>query len=164
MSDGKIRDVGDDTATSVPSRPRSERRIGPWGSVARLVVGIGAVAAALVAGPSPTEIVAGLVVLPAIELAVLLVLRRPGSAPLRIGGGAGHAVNWAVGIVLFVASTEAALLFYGASILLAFVRGYAGCEIFAISNWLRRRDDQIVCPIFSPIDSAEARRDGSVPR
>ena len=58
---------------------------------------------------------------------------------------------------------RAALLFYCASILIAFVRGYAGCEIFAISNWLRRRDDQIVCPLFSPIDYLEARRAGHEP-
>ena len=41
--------------------------------------------------------------------------------------------------------------------------GYAGCEIFAISNWVRRRDDQIVCPLFSPIDQAEARQAGADP-
>ena len=58
---------------------------------------------------------------------------------------------------------QAALLFYGASIVLALVRGYAGCEIFAISNWLRQRDDQIVCPVFSPIDHAEARRANADP-
>ena len=33
----------------------------------------------------------------------------------------------------------------------------AGCEVLAISNWLLRRDDQVGCVVFSPIDAAEAR-------
>ena len=162
MRDGIIRDV--DAGTRASTRIRTGRQIGTWGSVARLVVGLGAIVAAAVVGPSPAELALGLVALPAIELGLLLVIRRPGAPPLRVDGGAGHAINWAVGVALFVVSTEAALLFYGVSILLAFARGYAGCEIFAISNWLRRRDDQIVCPIFSPIDAAEARRAGTGPR
>ncbi len=45
----------------------------------------------------------------------------------------------------------------GGSALLAAIRGYAGCEVFAVANWLRRRDDQISCAVFSPIDTLEAR-------
>jgi hypothetical protein len=56
---------------------------------------------------------------------------------------------------------DAALLFYGASMLLAAVRGYAGCEVLAVSNWLLRRDDQIGCLLFWPIDHAERRRTGA---
>ena len=37
---------------------------------------------------------------------------------------------------------DAAVTFVGASMLLAAARGYAGCEVLAISNWLLRRDDQ----------------------
>lgn len=33
-------------------------------------------------------------------------------------------------------TSDAALLFYGASMLLAALRGYAGCEVLAVSNWL----------------------------
>jgi hypothetical protein len=42
--------------------------------------------------------------------------------------------------------------------LLAAVRGDAGCEVLAVSNWLLRRDDQIGCLLFWPIDHAERRR------
>jgi hypothetical protein len=46
----------------------------------------------------------------------------------------------------------AAFVFYGASMLLAAVRGYSGCEVLAASNWLLRRDDQIGCLVLSPLD------------
>jgi hypothetical protein len=52
-------------------------------------------------------------------------------------------------------TSDAALLFYGASMLLAGLRGYAGCEVLAVSNWLLRRDDQVGCVVFSPIDQFE---------
>jgi hypothetical protein len=39
--------------------------------------------------------------------------------------------------------------------LLAAARGYAGCEVLAISNWLLRRDDQVGCMRFAPIDHVE---------
>jgi hypothetical protein len=52
-------------------------------------------------------------------------------------------------------TSDAALLFYGSSMLLAALRGYAGCEVLAISNWLLRRDDQVGCVVFSPIDQLE---------
>ena len=53
--------------------------------------------------------------------------------------------------------SDAALLFYRGSMLLAAVRGYAGCEVLAFSNWLLRRDDLIGCAPFWPIDAIEAR-------
>ena len=52
---------------------------------------------------------------------------------------------------------DAALLFIGSTLVLAAVRGYAGCEVTAISNWLLRRDDQVGCVVFSPLDAAEAQ-------
>ena len=39
----------------------------------------------------------------------------------------------------------------------AAIRGYAGCEALAISNWLLKRDDQLGCLFFSPIDYAERK-------
>jgi hypothetical protein len=47
--------------------------------------------------------------------------------------------------------------------LVAAIRGYAGCEILAISNWLLRRDDQLGCVVLSPIDAAERRLHGAGP-
>ena len=69
-------------------------------------------------------------------------------------------LNLAIGAPFFMAepTRDAALLFYGGSMLLAAARGYAGCEILAISNWILRRDDQLGCVVFSPIDAVEARR------
>jgi len=40
---------------------------------------------------------------------------------------------------------------------LAGLRGYAGCEMLAFSNWLLRRTDQIACAVFTPIDYLELR-------
>src|SRR5712692_2292046 len=37
----------------------------------------------------------------------------------------------------------------------AALRGYAGCEMLALSNCLLRRTDQITCAVFTPIDSLE---------
>jgi hypothetical protein len=54
-------------------------------------------------------------------------------------------------------TSDAALLFYGGSMLLAAARGYAGCEVLAVSNWLLRRDDQVGCLVFSPLDQLERR-------
>ena len=51
----------------------------------------------------------------------------------------------------------AAFVFYGASMLLAALRGYAGCEVLAASNWLLHRDDQIGCLVLSPVDALEKR-------
>ena len=136
----------------------SGRQIGPIGTAVRLCVGAGLLVAGLVSGPSAVEVAAGFVLLPAAELVVLWFLRRPGSPPIRLYGALGYAVNFgsAGGLLLFW--TTPALLFYGASVLLAVVRGYAGCEILALSNFLRKRDDQLACAVFSPIDAMEASR------
>ena len=152
------------TATPTSTSPTigTGRQIRFWGSTARLIVGSGMLIAAWLTGADRFDVLIGLVALPVVEVAVL-ALRGPNASPLRLYGNLGHCLNWGVGIATFSIVPPAALLFYGASILLAFVRGYAGCEIFAISNWLRRRDDQIVCPLFSPIDQLEARRVGTDP-
>ena len=55
----------------------------------------------------------------------------------------------------FWPTRPAALLFGGLSLLVAGIRGYAGCEITAIGNWLLRRDDQVGCVVLSPLDLAE---------
>lgn len=141
---------------------KSGRQIMFWGSAARFIVGSCMIIGAVLAGISALDALLGLVVFPLVEVLVLAV-RGPKARPLRLYGVGGHGLNWGIGFLAFALAPVAALLFYGSSILLAFVRGYAGCEIFAISNWLRRRDDQIVCPIFSPIDHAEARRAGAAP-
>ena len=52
-------------------------------------------------------------------------------------------------------TSGAAFLFYGASMLVAAARGYAGCEVLAVSNWLLRRDDQVGYMVLSPIHQLE---------
>src|SRR5207248_4620645 len=69
-------------------------------------------------------------------------------------------VNCAVVFALLWASPtrNATLVFLGASMLLAAARGYGGCETLAISNSVLRRNDQVGCIVFLPIDEREARR------
>ncbi|HEX6301230.1 MAG TPA: hypothetical protein VF148_12255 [Acidimicrobiia bacterium] len=52
-------------------------------------------------------------------------------------------------------TSGAALIFFGSSMLVAAVRGYRGCEVLAVSNWILVRDDQVGCVLFSPIDRVE---------
>jgi hypothetical protein len=58
-------------------------------------------------------------------------------------------------LYLWAPTSDAALVFYGASMLLAALRGYGGCEVLAVPNWLLGRDDQIGCALFWPIDHRE---------
>jgi hypothetical protein len=50
-----------------------------------------------------------------------------------------------------------AILFYGASMLVAAWMGQPGCETTVVSNLVLRRDDQVGCPTLFLIDDAEAR-------
>jgi hypothetical protein len=54
--------------------------------------------------------------------------------------------------------------FFGASMVLAAVRGDAGCEVLAFPNAITGRRDQIGCILFTPIDTAEARHPRRRPR
>lgn len=47
--------------------------------------------------------------------------------------------------------------YLGVSLLVAAIRGYAGCEVLAISNWVTGRDDQVGCIVLSPIDAIEKK-------
>jgi multidrug transporter EmrE-like cation transporter len=57
----------------------------------------------------------------------------------------------------FSVTSDAVLLFVGGSMVFAALRGSAGCELLALSNWLLRRCDQIACALLTPIDSLEQR-------
>jgi hypothetical protein len=112
------------------------------------------------------SILLGAVVFPVVVLALhwWAVRRRP--TPLWATGPVASTINLLVLLALFLVPEFApriyfisagAAVFYGASMLLAAVRGRAGCEVTAISNWILRRDDQVGCPVFTPIDSLEHR-------
>src|SRR5215472_11291607 len=83
----------------------------------------------------------------------------PGSVEPRPARGtaAGVVGSIVLGTALlgFWPTRPAALLFGGVSLLVAGIRGYAGCEITAIGNWLLHRDDQGGCVVLSPVDLAE---------
>lgn len=50
-----------------------------------------------------------------------------------------------------------AALFVGTTLLVAAWLAQPGCGLTVLSNSILRRDDQIGCFIFTPIDEAEAR-------
>ena len=148
----------------------SRRRIGGMGTAARLLVGLvllGSVLLGELAGPfRPAAWLLGLVGLPAVLLAWQWWRTRRGRPRLRATGPLGHGLNVAVFLALYLTpwwapslrfTSDAALLFYGTSMLLAALRGYGGCEVLAVSNWLLGRDDQVGCVVFSPIDQFERR-------
>lgn len=101
----------------------------------------------------------GLVVFPAVMLAIVLVARRRSDAPLRWTGPVAQIVNLAVIGTLFLLhdTREAADLYYGTTLLIASWSAQAGCEITVLSNVILKRDDQIGCAVFWPVDEAEAR-------
>jgi hypothetical protein len=104
---------------------------------------------------TPVEVLIGLVVLPAVATALML-LRDRASKPLRLGA-AGHLVTAAHVAVTFVVMPEAAAVFYRSTALVAALHGNAGCEITAVANWLRDRHDQVGCPVFAIFDALDER-------
>ena len=152
--------------TSSTSR---DRAIAVSGTIGRVLLGLTFIYLAVTAfGVPEWELawqgpVLGLIVFPAALLLFQAVRLRFTNEVLNATGGLAFCLNLAVGAVLFSIdfTRGAALLFYGASLLLAAARGYAGCEILAITNWLLGRDDQVGCVVFSPIDEIEARITGS---
>jgi hypothetical protein len=143
------------------------RRIGPIGTGTRVVVGLALLGlsladrpAGVILGLETHELILGLVAFPAVTVVIGLLARGYSDGPLRFTGGAGIAANFAVIVVLFSVpyTAGAAALFYGMSLLVAAWCGRPECEATILSNLILRRDDQIGCPTFTPIDAAEARR------
>jgi hypothetical protein len=152
---------------ATPQAP-SRRRIGAVGTAARLLVGLallGSVLQGELAGPfRPAAWLLGLVGLPAVLLGWQSRRAHQGRPRLAATGLVGHSLNIAVFLALYLTpwyapsfgfTSDGALLFYGTSMLLAALRGYGGCEVLAVPNWLLRRDDQVGCVVFSPIDQFE---------
>jgi hypothetical protein len=139
------------------------RRIGPIGTTTRLLAAAGLLYLALFDGTSWGlewyDATVGLGVLPATMIAFGLAARRYASGPVRFTGSAGTTLNCLVIVALAVNPYTAggAALFYGATLLVAAWRAQPGCEATVVSNSILGRDDQLGCPVFSPIDEAEAR-------
>jgi len=104
---------------------------------------------------------------PALLLAWQWMRARQNPMRYEATGWVGTGLNMAVflGLALtpwyaraFSFTSDAALIFYGASMLLAAIRGYGGCEVLAISNWVLGRNDQVGCFVFGPVDYLEQRQ------
>jgi len=106
------------------------------------------------------QLALGLLGLPAVLTVAQLVRLSFTKRQLSQTNHVAFCFNCAVLIALLVVSAthDATLVFLGASMLFAALRGYGGCESLSISNWLLRRNDQVGCLLFSPVDRLEARR------
>jgi hypothetical protein len=139
------------------------RRIGPVGTTTRLLGAAGLLYLAFFDGASWGlewyDAAVGVGVLPAATIALGLGARRYASGPVRFTGPAGTISNCllliAVALNPYIAGGAA--LFYGTTLLVAAWRGQPGCEATVLSNWILGRDDQLGCPVFSPVDEAEER-------
>lgn len=146
------------------------RQIGTMGTLARVVVGLFLLVSVITnyihAGFDPASLVLGLLGFPAVLIAWQWIRARYTPTRLQATGPVGFTLNCAIFLALYLTRwyapgvsflSDAALLFYGVSMLLAALRGYAGCEVLALSNWLLHRDDQVGCVLFTPIDALERR-------
>jgi hypothetical protein len=140
----------------------SKRAIGPVGTVARIAAGFAAIAVALAGGVDWWAAPLGLIVIPLMVTLghAALVRRDPDALGALARTGACTTALIVAPFLIVPYTSEATWIWLGASALLAAARGYGGCEVLAISNWLLRRDDQVGCMIFSPIDAAEAQARG----
>ena len=148
----------------------SRRRIGRLGTAARFVLGllmVVDVAVGHLVGPfRPLPWVLGLVVLPALVFGGhrWVAARRPDR--LTATGPTAHLMTVGIFLALYLTwwyapaldfTSDAVLVFYGTSMVVAAVRGAAGCEVLAVSNWVLRRDDAVGCAFFGPVDRLDAR-------
>ena len=165
--------------TNVNESEKARRRqIGTIGTVARVLIGFFMVLYGLTGGRievmhsnvqtgfDPLSVGVGVVAFPALLLAWQWIRARTAKTRYEATGPLATTINIAVFIALVLTplyaphlsfTSGAALIFYGASMLVAAARGYGGCEVLAISNWILRRDDQVGCLVLSPIDNYERR-------
>ncbi len=165
-----------DTNDVNPLQTSGRRQIGAIGTTARVVLGLVLLAGGVLGGKltivngqvrsgfSPLSVALGLVALPAVLLAWQWLRGRRAPARFQATGPLATALNMLIFFALVLTpwyaqplsfTSGAALVFYGASMLIAAVRGYGGCEVLAVSNWVLRRDDQVGCMVLSPIDHLE---------
>ncbi len=145
------------------------RDIGPIGTTARLVVGLLLVGiivyGQLMSGHlSPATWALGLIGFPALVLVWHFWRIHRNPARFSDTSALSFVLSLALPVALYFTgwfvsplwfTSDATLIFVGVSLLLAALRGDAGCEFLALSNWLLRRSDQLACAVFTPIDSLE---------
>lgn len=148
------------------------RDIGPLGAVARAGVGVALLAPGLLDGPNWWDAAAAAAAYPllasmtAAALTRLTRLRLVQSSVTGRWSAAEAGASLAVGVIVLLMGTAltflspvdapSLLLFFGGSMLLAALLGYAGCEVLALPNLLLGRRDALWCLLFSPVDSREA--------
>lgn len=155
---------------------RSPREIGPIGTVARLVLGAFCVGI-IVDGQlmtsghlSPATWILGLIGFPALVLAwhIWRVRRHP--ARFHETNPLSFVLSLALPLAFYLTglsvpalwfTSDATLIFVGSSMVLAGLRGSAGCDFLAFSNWLLHRSDQLACALWTPIDALEQRNSRS---
>jgi hypothetical protein len=153
-----------------------DRKIGPIGTGSRAVAALIAIAVPIaLSGIGWWDLAAALIALPLITLGVSAFVtagyRRyaPEALARRHSICSGPAcvlvaivVAGAIALAAATPVSEVAMWsFFGVSMLVAALRGYAGCEVLAIPNVITGRRDRIGCVLFTPIDAAEARHKGS---
>src|ERR671919_2086550 len=144
---------------------KTMRRIGPIGTASRVLAGLALLYLAVSDGGRLSwdlrwyEVAIGLVVLPAVLVAIGLAGSRFVGSSVRFTGPLALAVNAALGVALLANQYTAggAALFVGATLLVAAWLAQPGCELSVLSNAILRRDDQIGCFVFTPIDELERR-------
>jgi hypothetical protein len=136
----------------------------------RILVGLG-LAGSVVRGRLATHLVPatwllGLIGIPALALAWHGWRIRRHPAPFHDTSPLSFVLSLALPLALYFTwwyapavsvTSDATLLFVGSSMVLAALRDNAGCELLALSNWLLRRDDQLACAVFTPLDVLEQR-------
>lgn len=152
---------------------RSGRDIGPVGTAVRLLVG-GALLGAILSGElatarqlEPITWLLGLLGLPTVVLVWHVWRIRRDPAPFVDTGPLTFVLSLALPFALYFLgwdvrplwfTSDATMLFIGGSLLLAALRGSAGCEFLALSNWVLHRRDQLACAVFTPLDALDQRR------
>ncbi len=152
------------------------RNIGPIGTTARLLAGlllIGIIVYGQLVSPrglSPITWAVGLIGFPAFALAWHFWRIRRSPARFSYTSPLSTKLSVALPLALYFTggyvrplwfTSDATVIFVGCSLVVAALRGYAGCELLALSNWLLRRADQIACGVFTPIDYLDQRRSRS---
>jgi len=147
------------------------REIGAFGTIARLLLGL-FLAGSVLHGQLATHLVPSTWALGLVGFPALVLAWHGGRIrhhPARFVDAS--PLSFVLGLILFLAlyftwwyapalsvTSDASLLFFGSSMILAALRGDAGCEILAVSNWLLHRHDQIACALFFPIDALERQK------
>lgn len=148
---------------AAPNRPRT-RRIGTFGTIARVAVGSALVIVPIALGGIAWLDMAAFALFTAIATATAIVIStglpraRLGIAPGCVLCGALLAEAVGLGAAMPANLNVVVGSFLGISMLLAAARGDSGCELVTIPNAITGRRDRIGCVLFGPIDAADARR------